>query len=148
MRIPSPSNNFNSSMQNSDNSFHQIYAAANNKLIMSPSNSSNIGVKTMPSPSSAIQQEQHRTNPNVQSITNSGIAQRNSTHSSDLATPIAMARMRENPTSSAASRLMQSNSSALKIVQAASVDISTTKQMDSYRTGPVRVGQGNGVSVQ
>jgi hypothetical protein len=55
-------------------------------------------------------------------------------------TPINLTRLREQP-SSAATRLMQSNSSAIKIIQNPAVDSNTNKQMDSYRTGPVKVTQ-------
>ncbi len=47
-----------------------------------------------------------------------------------------------------ASRLLQSNSSAIKIVHTPAVDSSTSKQMDSYRTGPVKVGTpGKGLGI-
>jgi len=54
-------------------------------------------------------------------------------------TPINLSRLREQP-SSAVTRLMQSNSSAIKIIQNPH-DSNTNKQMDSYRTGPVKVTQ-------
>ena len=48
-----------------------------------------------------------------------------------------MSRLKEQP-SSAATRMMQSNSSAIKIIQN---DANISKQMDSYRTGPIKVSQ-------